>query len=128
MLVGPTFTVEELEEKMNTTFVAYKRDRIRLTKELTELKQQEMAASRYKTVEAAKERQELLIEFLAKEKELKEKDMAIQFIGQKLEELQEVEAYHNGNYDKSKQRLTLTLNECILLGISTATATEASNE
>lgn len=126
MLIGPTLTLAQLEEKMKEKLYDIKMGRSKQVKNLQAL-QQEIQATPKMLYDGEKEQRyanpryvELFNQFQQEEKELKESEATQEFIEKRLEELEDIEdrSKGRGNVDKQKDKITLTLNDCLMLGIT----------
>lgn len=125
MLIGPTLTLEKLEEHMQNKLYDIKMTRNKKVKELQSL--QEELSDVSKTIYddetdnriANPKYIKLFNEFEAQQKELSEMDNTQAFIENKLIELDDIEerSKGRGNVNKAETRITLTLNDCLKLGI-----------
>ena len=126
MLIGPTFTLAEFEEKLEDRLLENRTRDSKALKEFKEAQQnigllprlvtdeesgQSLANPEYlKAVETGKKAQ-LELEEIAEQND---------FIKAKLEELETIEERSRGAIDKNKEKITLTLKDCVELGIDTS--------
>ncbi|MBJ7935625.1 MULTISPECIES: hypothetical protein [Bacillus cereus group] len=124
MLIGPSLTLEKLEEKMQDKLYDIKMNRNKKVKELETLHAELNDIS--KTVYDASDSRianpkyvKLFGEFNEKQKELSEMDETQTYIENKLQELEDIEerSKGKGNINKAENKITLTLNDCLKLGI-----------
>lgn len=130
MLVGPSIVLEKLEEHMKDRVYGIKMELPKLKKEFTQLGEDFKRIPRV-IMETRKDGTEQEIanpDFVKipdrmKEIELKIKDLQEQqeFMEAKLDELDDIEERSqlrgNRKIDKSTDKITLTLKDCLLLGI-----------
>jgi predicted RNase H-like nuclease (RuvC/YqgF family) len=125
MLIGPSITLAELEEHMNDRSYELKMELPKLQKEFNRLREEFKLIPR--TIENEKGETITNPDFLnmpvrMQELETQMKDFAEQqeFMDKKLVELEDIEdrSKGRGNVDKSKDKITLTLNDCLKLGLS----------
>ncbi|HHT7153248.1 hypothetical protein [Bacillus thuringiensis] len=125
MLIGPSLTLEKLEEKMQDKLYDIKMNRNKKVKELETLHAElndisktvydEVSDSRIANPKYVK----LFGEFNEKQKELSEMDETQTYIESKLQELEDIEerSKGKGNINKAENKITLSLNDCLKLGI-----------
>lgn len=125
MLVGPSITLEKLENQMNDRVYEIKMELPKLQKEFNRLR------SEFKNVPRTIDNEEgeeitnpdfINIPHRMTEIEVQMKDLQDQqaFMEEKLVELSDIEerSKGRGNIDKSKEKITLSLNDCIKMGLS----------
>ncbi|PFV35662.1 hypothetical protein [Bacillus thuringiensis] len=125
MLIGPSLTLEQLEEKMQDKLYDIKMNRNKKVKELETLHAELNDISKTVYDDASDSRianpkyVKLFEEFSEKQKELSEMDETQTYIESKLQELEDIEerSKGKGNINKSENKITLTLNDCLKLGI-----------
>lgn len=124
MLIGPSITLEQLEEKLNDRAYEIKMELPKLQKEFSRLRGEFKLVPR--TAENDKGEEITNPDFLNIPKQMQEiedqiKEMQDQqlFIEEKLVDLSDIEdrSKGRGNVDKSKDKITLSLNDCLKLGI-----------
>lgn len=122
MLIGPTLTLEKLEEHLIKEEVANKREIDDLARELnilqggvtnTDKVVRDEEGTRIENPKFKK----VLKEFEDKEEEYISLNEKQDFIKAKLVELKAVEDYSQGIVNKEKDTITLTLNDCVMLGV-----------
>lgn len=125
MLIGPSITLAQLEEKLNDRAYEIKMELPKLQKEFSRLRGEFKLVPR--TTENDKGDEITNPDFLNIPKQMQEiedqiKEMQDQqlFIEEKLVDLSDIEdrSKGRGNVDKSKDKITLTLNDCLKLGIT----------
>ncbi|PES55957.1 hypothetical protein [Bacillus thuringiensis] len=125
MLIGPSLTLEQLEEKMQDKLYDIKMNRNKKVKELETLHAELNDISKTVYDDASDSRianpkyVKLFEEFSEKQKELSEMDETQTYIESKLQELEDIEerSKGKGNINKTENKITLTLNDCLKLGI-----------
>ncbi|MCU5501851.1 hypothetical protein OCB09_00525 [Bacillus cereus] len=125
MLIGPSLTLEKLEEKMQDKLYDIKMNRNKKVKELETLHAELNDISKTVYDDASDSRianpkyVKLFGEFNEKQKELSEMDETQTYIESKLQELEDIEerSKGKGNINKAENKITLTLNDCLKLGI-----------
>lgn len=125
MLIGPSLTLEKLEEKMQDKLYDIKMNRNKKVKELETLHAELNDISKTVYDDASDSRianpkyVKLFGEFNEKQKELSEMDETQAYIENKLQELEDIEerSKGKGNINKAENKITLTLNDCLKLGI-----------
>lgn len=125
MLIGPSLTLEKLEEKMQDKLYDIKMNRNKKVKELETLHAELNDISKTVYDDASDSRianpkyVKLFGEFNEKQKELSEMDETQTYIENKLQELEDIEerSKGKGNINKAENKITLTLNDCLKLGI-----------
>lgn len=132
MLVGPSITLEDLEVHMRDRIYEMKMELPKLQKEFSHLREEFKRVKRTSIVE--KEGKEIEImnpEFVEIPDKMKEIEIKIknyqeqqEFMEGKIDELETIEERSKGrnNIDKANTKITLTLNDCLMLGISTEQA------
>ena len=132
MLIGPSITLEKLEEHMTERLYEIKMEMPKLQKEFSQLREDFKRIPR--TIIQEKEGKEVEImnpdfvaipdKMKAIEMQIKERQEQQELYESKLEELETIEdrSKGKGNVDKSKEKITLTLNDCLKLGITTDAA------
>ena len=123
MLIGPTVSVEELEKAMENKQTANKKTEDVIIGELENLYVKLGTLDKYIFEDGQRVLNEKHFKtktlYEEKEKELEEIQNSIRFINKKLDEIQELENMKEIEFDKAKERVTLTLTDCILLGVET---------
>ncbi|WP_222860457.1 hypothetical protein [Virgibacillus salexigens] len=114
--------MEKLENHMEAQKVANNKDINDLTKELIVLSDEYQATRKYITDEEGEkiinpDFVKTKASYDEKENLLEERRNSNAFINAKLEELAVIEENSGGKIDKSKEKITLTLNDCLLLGV-----------
>ncbi|MCU5224138.1 MULTISPECIES: hypothetical protein [Bacillus cereus group] len=125
MLIGPSLTLEKLEEKMQDKLYDIKMNRNKKVKELETLHAELNDISKTVYDDASDSRianpkyVKMFGEFNEKQKELSEMDETQTYIESKLQELEDIEerSKGKGNINKAENKITLTLNDCLKLGI-----------
>ncbi|CUB50843.1 hypothetical protein BN2127_JRS10_00360 [Bacillus subtilis] len=125
MLIGPSLTLEQLEEKMQDKLYDIKMNRNKKVKELETLHAELNDISKTVYDDSSDSRianpkyVKLFGEFNEKQKELSEMDETQTYIESKLQELEDIEerSKGKGNINKAENKITLTLNDCLKLGI-----------
>ncbi|PGC56699.1 hypothetical protein COM24_07760 [Bacillus toyonensis] len=125
MLIGPSLTLEQLEEKMQDKLYDIKMNRNKKVKELETLHAELNDISKTVYDDASDSRianpkyVKMFGEFSEKQKELSEMDEIQTYIESKLQELEDIEerSKGKGNINKAENKITLTLNDCLKLGI-----------
>lgn len=132
MLIGPSITLAKLEEHMMERLYEIKMEMPKLQKEFSQLREDFKRIPR--TIIAEKEGKEVEImnpdfvaipdKMKAIEMEIKERQEQQELYENKLEELETIEdrSKGKGNVDKEKVKITLSLNDCLKLGITTDSA------
>lgn len=125
MLVGPSITLNELEEKLGDRSYEIKMELPKLQKEFSRLREEFKIVPRTSEDEEGNEITNPDFLNLPKEMEkienkIKELQDQLVFIDEKLVDLDDIEerSKGRGNVDKSKDKVTLTLNDCLKLGIT----------
>lgn len=125
MLIGPSLTLAELEEKLNDRAYEIKNEIPKVQKEFNRLRTEFKNVPRTKEDAAGEEITNpdfLNIPLRMQELEVQTIDLQNQqvFIEEKLVELSDIEerSKGRGNVDKSKDKITLTLSDCLKLGIT----------
>lgn len=130
MLIGPSITLDKLEKHMNDRVYEIKMELPKLQKEFNRLRGEFKLVPR--TVENEEGEEVTNPDFLAipknmeqVEKQIKELQEQQVFMEEKIVELSTIEerSKGRGNIDKSKEKITLSLNDCLRLGINLAEAT-----
>lgn len=126
MLIGPTFTLAALEEKMKDKLYEIKMEKSKKIKNFqalqVELNQTDKMIRDEDDQRIANPKYvELFNEFQNAQSELADAENIQRFIEEKLEELESVEerSKGRGNINKETYKVTLTLNDCLKLGIET---------
>lgn len=124
MLIGPSITLAKLEEHMNDRMYQNKMELPKLQKEFNRLRGEFKIVPR--TIENDKGEEITNPDFLAIPKQMEKVEFQIkeiqeqqEFMESKVLELETIEdrSKGRGNIDKSKEKITLTLTDCIRLGI-----------
>jgi hypothetical protein len=125
MLIGPTLTLAKLEEKMNDKLHEIKMNKGKMEKNLRalqiELNQMDKTILNEHGDRISNPKYiELYNQFEKERKELEEIEEMQEFIEEKLQELEDIEerSKGRGNIDKEKDKITLSLNDCLKLGIT----------
>lgn len=122
MLIGPTLTLKELEEHMRAKKLENDKKLTKLERELITLRDglkdvQRLArdeeGNRIQNPEFIKMKDEY--EKMREEFENIYNDN--EFIKEKIEELEVIEEYSRGEVDKEKDKITLTLKDCMRFGV-----------
>jgi predicted transcriptional regulator len=125
MLIGPSITLAVLEEKLNDRSYEIKMEIPKLQKEFSRLREEFKIVPR--TTENDKGEEITNPDFLNLPKRMQEIEDQVkelqdqqEFIDEKLVELEDIEerSKGRGNVDKAKDTVTLTLNDCLKLGIT----------
>lgn len=125
MLIGPSITLASLEEKLNDRSYEIKMELPKLQKEFGRLREEFKLVPR--TMEDEKGEEFTNPDFLKLPKRMQEietkiKDLQDQqlFIDEKLVELEDIEerSKGRGNVNKAADTITLSLNDCLKLGIT----------
>lgn len=132
MLVGPSITLEDLEEHMRDRIYEMKMELPKLQKEFSHLREEFKSVRRTSVVEKEGKEVEIMNpEFVEIPDKMKEIETQIknyqeqqEFMESKIDELETIEERSKGrnNIDKANTKITLTLNDCLMLGISTEKA------
>ncbi|MEB2276862.1 hypothetical protein LAV82_22860 [Bacillus sp. ILBB4] len=127
MLIGPSITLAELEEKLKDRLYEIKMDLPKAQKEFTRLREEFKRVPRIIVAEKEGEEVETInpdfIKIPEQLKAIEEKIKGYQeqqeFLEEKLEELETIEdrSKGRGNINKEKEKITLSLNDCLKLGI-----------
>lgn len=132
MLIGPSITLEKLEEHMKNRVYEIKMDLPKLEKEFRRLGEEFKMIPRTIINEEGEEITNP--DFIAIPKRMREIEEAIQelqdqqeFMEAKLMELEDIEerSKGRGNVIKSRDKIILSLNDCIKLGITLNEETKA---
>ncbi len=128
MLIGPSVTLEKLEEHMRERLYEIKMDLPKKQKEFYQLGEDFKRIPRTVIKEKdGAEVEESNPDFIKIPGKMKEVEASIvdlqdqqQFIEDKLNELETIEdrSKGKGNIDKSEYKITLTLNDCLAMGIA----------
>jgi septal ring factor EnvC (AmiA/AmiB activator) len=124
MLIGPTITLAKLEEHITGKIDDNKMESRSLTKTLSSLQTEIAATPKFVTEEESGDRivnkryVEIRDEFDGAEKKLNELTDNNDFMSKRLEELEAIEEASGGKINKEKEKITLTLNDCLKLGIT----------
>ena len=123
MLIGPTITLEDLEKHMSEKLNENKMELNKIGKETAKLRQKFQTTPKMTTEDDGDTvvnpeflRLKEVIE--ANEKRVMEINDQNEFIEIRIADLEEIEDKSLGKVDKKKARITLTLNDCLMLGIS----------
>jgi uncharacterized coiled-coil protein SlyX len=125
MLIGPSITLEALENHMNDRAYEIKMELPKLQKEFNRLREEFKLVPR--TVVNDKKEEITNPDFLNIPKRMIELENQIKeltdqqgFMETKLVELDDIEerSKGRGNIDKSKEKITLSLNDCLSLGLT----------
>lgn len=127
MLIGPSITLAELEEKLKDRLYEIKMDLPKAQKEFARLREEFKRVPRIIVAEKDGEEVDTInpdfIKIPDQLKEIEEKIKGYQeqqeFLEEKLEELETIEdrSKGRGNINKEKEKITLSLNDCLKLGI-----------
>lgn len=127
MLVGPSITLEKLEQHLKDRLYEIRMKIPKLKKEFAQLQNDFKQIPRvvnetnHDKVEERVNPDFINIpeKFRAVEEQIKELQEQEVHIQEKLDELEDIEERSVGknNIDKSKEKITLTLNDCLMLGI-----------
>ncbi|MGV7000365.1 hypothetical protein ACWA2C_16890 [Priestia megaterium] len=127
MLIGPSITLAELEEKLKDRLYEIKMDLPKAQKEFARLREEFKRIPRIIVADKDGEEVETInpdfIKIPDQLKEIEEKIKGYQeqqeFLEEKLEELETIEerSKGRGNINKEKEKITLSLNDCLKLGI-----------
>ncbi|PVC75114.1 hypothetical protein C2I27_04305 [Priestia megaterium] len=127
MLIGPSLTLAELEEKLKDRLYEIKMDLPKAQKEFARLREEFKRVPRIIVAEKDGEEVETInpdfIKLPDQLKAIEEKIKGYQeqqeFLEEKLEELETIEdrSKGRGNINKEKEKITLSLNDCLKLGI-----------
>ena len=127
MLVGPSITLEKLEQHLKDRIYEIRMEIPKLKKEFAQLQNDFKQIPRvindvnHDKVEERVNPDFVKIpeKFKAVEEQIKELQEQEIHIQEKLQELEDIEERSKGknNIDKSKHKITLTLNDCLMLGI-----------
>jgi hypothetical protein len=124
MLIGPSITLGDLEEKLNDRVYELKLETPKKQKEFNRLRTEFKNVPR--TIDNEDGEEITNPDFLNMPKRMQELETEIKdsqeqqiFIEEKLVELSDIEerSKGRGNVDKSKDKITLTLADCLKLGI-----------
>jgi hypothetical protein len=125
MLIGPSITLAVLEEKLNDRSYEIKMELPKLQKEFSRLREEFKIVPRTKEDDKGEEITNpdflnLPKRMQAIEEQIKELQEQQLFLDEKLVELDDIEerSKGRGNVDKSKDKITLSLNDCVKLGIT----------
>jgi len=123
MLIGISLTLKELEEKMQDKLKEINKEYDQLAGKVMKLEQEIKQIPSYTTddkgavisneVELTKKNDEFRSAF----RKLEELNEQIEFINKKLEELDHIEEDSKGAIKKESHVITLSLNDCLLLGV-----------
>ena len=125
MLVGPSITLAKLEEHMKNRVYEIKMELPKLQKEFNRLRQEFKLVPR--TIENEKGEEVTNPDFINIPKQMAEIEEKInelqeqqEFMEAKLAELEDIEerSKGRGNIDKSRDKIVLSLNDCLKLGIA----------
>lgn len=123
MLIGPTITLAKLEEHMNEKVNGNKMELNKLAKELAKFRQEFHVTPKMTADEESGEQivnpryLELLDEINDIQESIEELNNQNDFIVKRVEELESIEERSYGKVDKAKNKITLSLNDCLALGI-----------
>lgn len=124
MLIGPTVTLDVLEEHMNDKVYEIKNEIVKLRKELMRMQNEFPNIARTITNENGEEVTnpdfiQVPKDMAALEEKIKDLIEQQEFMEAKLVELENIEerSVGNSNIKKSEYKITLTLNDCLKLGI-----------
>ncbi|MCD7910920.1 hypothetical protein KC480_05195 [Bacillus velezensis] len=127
MLIGPSITLEKLEEHLKERLYKIRMEIPKLKKEFVQLQEdfKEIPRVINETVHDKVEERvnpefiNIPEKFKSTEEKIKELQEQEALIQEKLGELEDIEERSLGknNIDKSKYKITLTLNDCLMLGI-----------
>lgn len=123
MLIGPTITLKELEEHMNEKINENKMKLNSFAKELGKLRQEFQVTPKMTNDEKTGEEivnpyyLELIDKIDDTQASIEELNNQNDFITQRLEDLETIEERSLGKIDKTKNKITLSLKECVMLGI-----------
>lgn len=121
MIIGPTLTLEELEEQLTVNVEKLRRELNDLDRKLAELQHEANSTNPYiyKDGERVKnENYQIVQENLRKVyQEIVDGTERLDFMKEKLSELETIEEDSQGRVVKSRDKITLSLNDCLLLGI-----------
>jgi chromosome segregation ATPase len=123
MLIGPTLTLEQLEQHMRTKIDDNKMELNKLSKEYTKAKQEFQVTPKMIVDEDGKQivnprYLELVDEIKKIEERMKEIHDENDFLVYRIEELENIEERSSGKIKKDRDKITLTLNDCLKLGIT----------
>ena len=122
MLIGPTLTLEQLEQHMRTKIDDNKMEINKLTKEYTKAKQEFQVTPKMIIDEDGKQivnprYLELVDEIKKIEERMNEIHEENDFLAYRIEELENIEERSSGKVKKDRDKIILTLNDCLKLGI-----------
>lgn len=122
MLIGPTITLAELEKHMEAQKSKNSKEINELARDLEMVHQELNGISMYVRDEKGDRvvnprYTELKEEFREKEKRYENLIQSNDFIKEKLDEIEDLEIQTNGQFNKEKEKITLSLNDCVLLGV-----------
>ncbi|OXB94711.1 hypothetical protein [Parageobacillus galactosidasius] len=122
MLIGPTLTLEQLEQHMRTKIDDNKMEINKLSKEYTKAKQEFQVTPKMIIDEDGKQivnprYLELVDEIKKIEERMNEIHEENDFLAYRIEELENIEERSSGKVKKDRDKITLTLNDCLKLGI-----------
>lgn len=125
MLIGPSITLEALEEKLNDRSYEIKMEVPKLQKEFSRLREEFKLIPRTSVNEKGEEITNpdflnLPDRMQAIEDNIKELQDQQAFIDDKLVDLEDIEerSKGRGNVNKATDKITLSLNDCLKLGIT----------
>lgn len=123
MLIGPTLTLEQLEQHMKAKLDDNKMEVNKLSKEYAKAKQEFQVTPKMivdeKGEQVVNPRYLELIEQIKKiEERINEIHDENEFLSFRLEELETIEERSSGKVKKDRDKITLTLNDCLKLGIT----------
>jgi chromosome segregation ATPase len=129
MLIGPTFTLEKLEQHMKNKIDENKMRLTQLSKEYAKIKQ-ELQVTPKTTVDenGNKITNDHYVKLFYKLKELEGTINEIhdenEFLIYRIDELEQIEERSSGKIRKDRDKITLTLADCLKLGITLQEETE----
>jgi chromosome segregation ATPase len=123
MLIGPTLTLEQLEQHMRTKIDDNKMELNKLSKEYAKAKQEFQITPKMIVDEEGKQivnprYLELVDEIKKIEARMDEIHDENDFLAYRIEELENIEERSSGKVKKDRDKITLTLNDCLKLGIT----------
>lgn len=122
MLIGPTLSLVKLEEHMEQKISDNKMEMNELSKKLGKLKEELAATSKF-TLDEEGDRivnsryVEVIEEFETGKKTLEEMVASNDFMVKRLEEIEDLANAPGNKINKETYKITLSLNDCILLGV-----------
>lgn len=124
MLIGPTLTLKRLEEKIEKNINGHKMKLNDLSKTFKSLQLELEDTPKGKKDEKGDmipnpRHNEIKNEIKEIEEKIKEINKNIDFMNEKLDELENIEKTSGGKINKAKDTITLTLNDCLRMGITT---------